>query len=376
MKSIRSRTILCFQKPSRPARRETLSGILSAAQAQHLDVIVLPDVKSANEIRALIARHAPLGCISNRNFADDFVDGNIFEDTPTVFFGSFPLSRPPKTLLVRDNATAIANMAFRELLSLAPASYAYVGDASGAEWSRRRGDAFVRAVKTVGKGCSILNIKSLRRELTTVTRPCGVFAANDMTASAIYAASQQLQLNIPDDLAIISVDNDDLICENMTPTLSSIQMDLAECGRLAVEWLAHPDRRKIREYGPIAPVLRGSTSHARSPGPLVQRALAIISRNACSPGFSVTDVAAQLGFSRRYLDRIFREQFHQTVLEAIHDIRFARLLTLLCKGDIPLSSIAASIGFGTQIALQKFFQKRMGMSMRKWRSQHGIAGIR
>lgn len=376
MKPPRSRTILCFQKPSYPARRETLSGILSTAQAQHLDVITLPNVKSANEIRALITRHKPLGCISNRNFTDDLVDGNVFGDTPTVFFGSTPLPKPSKALLVRDNATAIANMAAQELLTLAPASYAYVEDSSKSEWSRRRGKAFAKAVARTRKPCHLLESQNLHRTLASVERPCGVFAANDMTASAVYSAAQRLHLKIPQDLAIIGVDNDELLCTCLNPPLSSIQMDLAACGRLAVEWLIDPHGKSIREYGPLMPVRRASTRLSNDIGPIAQKALTVISAQACSRDFSVDDVAAQLGFSRRYLDKLLQKQLHQTALEAIHEVRFARIMTLLSRKDTPIGSIAEASGFRTQIALQKFFQRRMGISMRDWRIQHGIVGIR
>lgn len=372
MRKSASRTILFFHNPSCLARRDVMAGILQTARSRDVEVVLFPSVTSAEEIRALIARHRPLGCISNRNFADNSEKCDAFRNTPTVFFGNNPLPGSRHALLVRDDAPAIADMAVRELLALAPASYAYVADESQADWSRRRGAAFVRAVSPCGKPCSILNPRNLLQELESVPKPCGILAANDMTASSVYAVAQRLGLGIPKDLAIIGVDNDELLCTSLTPSLSSVQMNLTACGRLAIDWLVNPTDDRIREYGPLAAIRRASTAFARPIGPVLGKALALISLHACEGDFSVDDLAFQVGCSRRYIDRTFREQLHQTALEAIHDVRLARIMTLLGRSDMPIGSIANASGFRTQIALQKFFLRRMGLSMQSWRRKHGV----
>ncbi len=90
------------------------------------------------------------------------------------------------------------------------------------------------------------DIRSLQKELgdwlAHLPKPVGIFAANDFMAAQVAAAASRVGLDIPGDIALVGVDNDELLCENTNPTLSSVRPDFRAAGEKAAELLADPTR--------------------------------------------------------------------------------------------------------------------------------------
>ena len=191
----------------------------------------------------------------------------------------------------------------------------------------------------------------------------------------VLGACAHIGIPVPDDIAVMGVDNHEYFCESTTPTLSSIALDLRAEGRAAVELLdilmaAHGKKRpaRPRRFVPArASVLRASTRFARDRR--VARALEFIRLNACTEKFSPRDVVREMGVSRTLADKLFRVILGQSILEEIHSVRLARAKELLATGTAP-DVVGAECGYASHDDFRRVFRNRVGMTIRKWMLAH------
>ena len=250
-------------------------------------------------------------------------------------------------------------------------------------WNRQRGDAFVAALEVRGKTASRFRSTETRsreeliRWLRSLPKPAGVFAAYDDTAKHVLDACREAGLKVPDEVSVLGVGNDELICTHVTPGLSSIVPDFEENGyRAARELQAMMLRSRIplkHEFlcGIKGIEERGSTPGSLSSAALVQRALAYIEAHALE-GISAREVAAHLRVSRRLADLRFREIRRTSILQTILDIRLAEVKRLLAETSLPISEIAAKCGCESG-SLKNLFRRHFGVSMRDWRRQGAVS---
>ena len=175
-------------------------------------------------------------------------------------------------------------------------------------------------------------------------------------------------------MAVLGVDNDELICENAHPRLSSVQPDFEEEGRLAAETLdVLMHGKKLAErtllVGAKGIVQRESTAELSHAGQLVQKAVAYINRHALD-GIVVNDVVRHLKCSRRLADLRFRELQGRTILDAITERRLDEVKHRLARTRDKIDAIASACGYRNPTYLKNLFKKRFGMSMSEWRNQN------
>lgn len=265
------------------------------------------------------------------------------------------------------------------------AAFGYVPFRRDAAWSRLRGEGF--SAECVRWHTEAIDFPSnpsddpvtrrgnLAKWLRKLNKPTAVFAADDSTALEVLHACQSAHLAVPHDVSVLGVDDEELICENSTPRLSSIRPDFVLAGRKAAETLermmrsrGQPKRAQmIMVQGENELVQRESTLLGSSAGPLVQKALAFIERNA-RRGIGVKDVQAHLKVSRSLMDTRFREVRGSSVLSAILDARLKELKRLLRETTDPIESITLRLGWTSPNYPKNLFRKRVGMSMSKWRN--------
>ena len=189
----------------------------------------------------------------------------------------------------------------------------------------------------------------------------------------IVNACAQLGFSVPDEIAVLGVDNDEQICENLSPTLSSVAPDFTEGGYLAAEFLLqlieNPRQKpETRLFKVTRLTVRQSTRRMVCDRSRVAAAVEMIRRRACE-GISVNDVVAAMGVPRRTAEVHFRLATGHSILDEIDDIRFARVFDLLKNPRQLLDAIPSLCGFATGVALRKAFRLRTGMSMRDWRKR-------
>jgi len=246
-----------------------------------------------------------------------------------------------------------ARLAATHLLSRGLRHLAVVPVPGGGIWSEERTKAFISEAKRA-KAESVHSFDSAEEDLPDwlhrLPKPVGIFAVNDLRAKQTSDTARSLGLRIPDEVAVIGVDNDITLCETATPALSSIRMNTAAVGFRAAEILhqamtsrklpQHP--QKLLCTGEV--IERLSTRHQPGNDWLVSRCMELIETNLAGK-FTVTDLAQTLRVSRRTLETRFKATFGRTIHEEIIRMRVARAENLLADRGLPQEKIAEACGF-------------------------------
>ena len=265
--------------------------------------------------------------------------------------------------------------------------FAYVGSVPQSSWSQERENAFAERVRHCGYECVVYRPKGakdwglekeyMREWLTALPKPCGIMAAMDLRAKQVLDTCFIAGIHVPDVIAIIGVDNDETICENTIPTLSSVLPDCERGGYLAAELLDRLMRGLQRKpehltYGVKRIVHRQSSQYAHAPSVLAASAIEFIRVNACA-GIAVPDVAKALHVSRSILEKDFRRTQGHSVLEEIQNRRLERLCLLLRETSLPIGEIGERCGYATETYLKRLFRKRFNTTMREYRKQPHVS---
>ena len=242
-------TVLYFQSAGKVSARQKLEGVYAYGREHEWNVQVIEPGASERKAAELVGFWKPSGVIVECGSEQNHFAPRLFTKTPAVF-----LDRNPKTLkapafCVTHDSVATAKVAARELLSLKLAAYAYVPWPESRFWSEEREEGFTAALRLNGCGyvrfngkAKSSNIRALQKELGTwladLPKPVGIFAANDFMSAQVAAAANRIGLKMPEDIALVGVDNDELLCENTKPTLSSVMPDFRSAGEKAAGMLA------------------------------------------------------------------------------------------------------------------------------------------
>ena len=209
------------------------------------------------------------------------------------------------------------------------------------------------------------------KTLGETPRPIAALTYDEADGARLLDAAERLGMSVPEELAILTVGNDPVICENQSVPLSSIDQNLERGGYEAAAML---DRLMDGERPPKAPALippggiclRRSTDIMASSDPLVKRALDYISRNISSP-FGAAQIADALNVSRNVLDKHFRADLNRSVGAEVKRQRLALAKLLLRDSGKPVSEIAKSAGFCTPSHLANTFRASTGTTPRDYR---------
>ena len=285
--------------------------------------------------------------------------------------------RRKRIVFIRNSSEEIGRTAANHLLAIGKCrSYAFVHNPSVMQWSVDRCKAFRETLRDNGFWCHELKTPE---GLQRLERPVGIFAANDDRGYDVIEFCHTHRIRVPEDAAVLGINNDTLICENCHPRLSSIQPDFEREGYLAAETLSKMMRPKPCNLSTLQPfnlstfyvgvkavIRRESTAELSTSGKLVQKAVAYIRRHALE-GIGVADVVAHLKVSRRLADLRFRELQHSSIGEEITRVRLAEVQRLLRATKEPIDAIAVKCGYANPNYLKNLFRKRFSMSMREFR---------
>ena len=263
-------------------------------------------------------------------------------------------------------------------------SYGFVPDLGGSDWSKLRGEAFTAEMKANGFSVARYRVRGRGYDLPHLAdwiaarpKPAAIFAAFDDRALQVLEACHEANADVPHDVAVIGVDNDEMLCANSTPSLTSVQPDHDRMGYLAAERLAAMmDGRTSRQperilVGTKTIVIRESTSPISNAGRLVQRALAYIRTNAAR-AIKPRDVAAYLKVSRSLADLRFRELQKESIGDAIRNCRLEEIRRRLIATNDTVENIATDCGFAKVSRLNAEFKRKYGSSMSDYRRQSQV----
>lgn len=204
----------------------------------------------------------------------------------------------------------------------------------------------------------------MKRWVRRLPRPAAIMASNDSLGRQLVDTCRDLNIRIPDQIAVLGVNNDDRLCDCGTPTLSSVRPNYYRIGYQAAALLERlmagqppPDFPAL--IAPTDVVLRQSTNTYSTEDARVTMALSFIQKHACDP-VGVKQVLEHVGGCRRTLERRFREISGQSPHDAIRQVRLEKARTLLLETNLPQHEIAKATGFYDASALRKAFRQATG----------------
>jgi LacI family transcriptional regulator len=221
------------------------------------------------------------------------------------------------------------------------------------------------------RGRHLVMNRGFRRWLRQLPKPVGLFACNDLWGLPILEACRLEGLSVPDEVAVVSVDNDELRCELARPSLSSIAVSSERVGYEAAALL---DRLLAGAKRPRAPLLippvrvvaRQSSDIVAGNDAEVNAAVRFIRNHAHQP-ISVTDVLREVPVARRSLERRFRALLERGIGEEIQHAHLERARDLLATTSLPMDVVAERAGFSTPNYMCRVFQRAMALTPTAYR---------
>lgn len=203
----------------------------------------------------------------------------------------------------------------------------------------------------------------------------GLFVFNDLLAVQVLRTAEELGRAVPEELAVVGVDNDYIQSMLAPVPITSVDPDFHRVGFRAAELLDGILKDGVDARGqcvripPKRVIEKGSSDFPGIADPLVIQAARLIRRYACD-GLTVRELVKDLPLSRRPLEVRFRSIFGRSLLQEIHRVRVAEAARLLLQSDLPVAAIAEQSGFNRYDRLNAAFQRQIGQSPAAYRRQH------
>lgn len=309
--------------------------------------------------------------------------------------GSYDPNQIPVVALDDD---ATGHLAADHLLHCGMKNFAFYGPREAREFdlhqrpmlmSARRARGFQVALKSQGFSCHYADLlwpgqkellthahhEELIAWLKTLPKPIGIFAVDDIMAHDLAAACLEAGITVPEEIAIIGVNNDDLFCESAWPPLSSIEADFSRMGYHAARLLDRmlsghrlSRQERLTELPPLRVVQRMSTNVLATSSPDLVEALRLIREHACDP-CTVDDVLRRMTLTRRNLERQFTRHLGRSPHDEIARVRLETARRLLLQPDLGIPEIADRCGFSAVQSFNRFFRQQVGVTPAVFRRQ-------
>ena len=317
----------------------------------------------------------------------DFINSIVNLGLPAIICG---LDKPKRNAcrLSTDEAAA-GRMAAEYFMRRGFRNFAFCGF-DDMIWSQQKCDGFKRTLAEAGFQTSLYQqpkakrLRTAGKEQTIIAKwlgslpkPVAVMTSNDDRAQDVLAACKIAECKVPDDVAILGVDNDELICNFSYPQLSSITLSTERAGYEAAKVLDKLMRgQKIAEdekelsIFPLHVVTRQSTDIMAVEDKQVAEAVNFIRRHSREV-IQVSDVAQAVGLSRRALEQHFRRVLAHSILEEIKYTRVNQMANILIGTNLSVSQIARLLGYPYGNNIARYFKQQKGMSPLEYRRRFG-----
>jgi len=341
-----------------------------------------PGHKSKKSELAMLKDWGVEGIITREmHIIDDLLTLNI----PII--GSDVDPMPDNISYISENFAETGRMAAEHMLDKGFRHFAFCGF-SDMPWSIRRRKSFCDRINKAGFEVSLYEkpmskLRRLWKNETSVMAnwvkslpvPIGIMACSDGRSQHLIEACKIANLHVPEKLAVLGVDNDNVICELSTPTLSSISFNTERAGYEAAKLLDEMMDNNNAAYHkiivhPTHVVTRQSTDILAIDDEMVVAALRYI-REHTREVMQVTDVVKHIGCSRRSLEQRFKKILGRSVLNEIKRVRVAEIATMLVETNASLKRITLALGHYSIDNITRYFKQQMGMSPTEYRKQYG-----
>ena len=312
----------------------------------------------------------------------------IPKDTPLVISPYASQELPDACNFVTDD-DMIGKLAAEYFLKRNFRYFAFCGY-KNMTWSQKREQNFAKELRKskielhtfTQSGLELINVDTKKKGrlllgewLRSLPKPLAVMACNDDRALDVCEACKLVTLHVPHDVAILGVDNDDLVCEFANPPLSSIAVNNERAGYEAAELLGQlmsgksPTRKQIIAK-PTHVVPRQSSDMFAVDDPDMAKALRFIQEHSISD-IHVEDVVEAVPLSRRVLESRFRKIAGHSILSEIRRARVERIIQLLIETNLSISEIALKLSYTGIEHIARYFRRETGMSLVEYRKQFG-----
>ena len=291
---------------------------------------------------------------------------------------------------VIPNNFEIGKQAAQHMLTLGLKNFSYWGDPSR-NYSIERGSAFEKQINSAGFDCIKVQIEPdhlpwdgrwvkmherIVKELDRLPKPVGIFAKDDMLGSNIIRICNEVGILVPEEVAVMGTNADEVFCQKSTPPLSSVAYPGESVGYEAARLLSkmmngqyikndHLVTMPIRDI-----VARESTNTFAIDDLVVTQAVQYIRAVAPVYPIHVSEVAARSSLSLSGFNKHFVQLMGHTPKEEIKRVRLAKLQTLLKNSNEKISHIAMDMKFGSPEELSRFFKRETGMVPKEYRSRY------
>lgn len=284
---------------------------------------------------------------------------------------------------VRSDSWAAGRLAAEHLLERGFVHYAFAG-VPNRIWSERRQEGFCEHLKAAGHSISCYPAPAKRNRewareqsilaawIAALPKPVGLMACNDDRGREVLEACRAAGIRVPEDVAVIGVDNDELLCDLADPPLSSVALDAERGGYEAAALLDRLMQGRIRKphrivVAPTGVVTRRSTDVIAMEDREVAAALRYIHDRAGEP-ISVDEIVRSMAVSRRSLEIRFRKVVNRSIHSEIQRVHLQRAQQLLRETDLSIAVVARRSGFGSASYLSSVFSGSAGMTPARYRT--------
>jgi len=366
---------------------ETYAGCQRYAREAGWRLVLDPSLKRLHQWRAGRPHYDGILARATQPMAD--AAGRAGVPFVNLWLNSPALGRMPSVV---PDCEAAGVMAAEHLLGRGLRSFGYLG-------SRRPKDSelqfrgFRDAVRRAGFRCSSYRYPhtvtdggaglwekfeaGLEKWIESWRPPVGVFVYQDVFCRFLIDMCEAKGLTVPGDVAIVGCQNDNIICESVSPSLTSIDYGYERRGYQAAALL---DRLMAGKAAPESPVRvaparlvpRESSDLFAADDPLVARALRFIVERS-DRLLEVPEVVAEVGVSRRTLERRFRASVGHSIAEEMIRLRLNRAKRRLAMGGVPLKTVAEEAGFHSASHFSRVFTKVLGITPSQYRAERQVA---
>jgi LacI family transcriptional regulator len=289
----------------------------------------------------------------------------------------------PKLPWVETDDAMISRLASEHLLDRGFKHFAYCGDARF-NWSNWRAERFEKCIAAANHTCHhyrpaiALNapleeqVSEIAAWLRNLPKPVAVMACYDIRGQQVLDACRNAGLDVPDEVAVIGVDNDEVLCDLSSPPLSSVIPNTQRTGYEAAALLEQMmSGRKVPPEGHFIPPIGVATRQSTDTLAIEDRAIAGAVRFIREHAFeqiNVEQVLKHIPMSRRLFESRFKKLLGHTPHEEIIRVRMNRVKEMLTETDLSLADIAQRTGFEHVEYLSVAFKKREGMPPKRYRA--------
>lgn len=294
--------------------------------------------------------------------------------------------------IVHVDDGAIGAMGADHLFERGFRNFAFVG-IQGENWSASREKAFLKHLKEHGCSAEVRSVSrhhvddiswevhqtDLAAWISKLPKPLGIMVCSDQRGGQVLEACRRAGVRVPDDVAVIGVDNDQALCAVCNPPLSSVWPNHALVGYEAaglLDRLMKRDKKGPRRslVAPKGIITRLSTDTLAVDDPMVRSMLRLIRERACT-GIRIDDIASVVGASRSVIQRRFRAALGRGINEELVSQRLNAAKSLLLETELSLVDIAERCGFRHQEYMGAVFKTHLKQTPAQFRKQSLPMGL-